>query len=391
MRRYAGSKDRAAVAERVYDVLRHRASYGWRMQSESPRALAIASVLAEGGDVDALFDGAGYGGKPLDDAERAALNASPQGEIPRAVRLEFPAFLDDELARSLGATLESEMTAMLARAPVDLRVNTLKASRGDVLARLRDEGFEAEPTPYSPHGIRIAARDGLAALRRHAMFEQGLFEFQDEAAQIAAQLTLAKSGERILDLAAGAGGKALALAAEMDNAGEILACDIDAGRLMQIGPRATRAGVSIITTHHGEPPAENFDAVFIDAPCSGSGTWRRHPESAWRLTPESVERLSALQSAILARAARLVKPGGRLVYVTCSLLEAENASVAAGFAGEHPDFTPRPVADAADTPALTDHARARLSALAQGGHTLQLTPYRTGTDGFFAALFERTP
>jgi len=375
MRRYAGSKDRAAVAERVYDVLRHRASYGWRMQSESPRALAIASVLAEGGDVDALFDGAGYGGKPLDDAERAALNASPQGEIPRAVRLEFPAFLDDELARSLGATLESEMTAMLARAPVDLRVNTLKASRGDVLARLRDEGFEAEPTPYSPHGIRIAARDGLAALRRHAMFEQGLFEFQDEAAQIAAQLTLAKSGERILDLAAGAGGKALALAAEMDNAGEILACDIDAGRLMQIGPRATRAGVSIITTHHGEPPAENFDAVFIDAPCSGSGTWRRQPEQKWRLTPARLAELMAIQDALLEQGAACVAPGGRLVYATCSLLACENEDRIAAFCAKHPEFALQPAAEAwsgAPIPGMSEYFRA--------------SPLATGTDGFFAAI-----
>ena len=375
MRRYAGSKDRAAVAERVYDVLRHRASYAWRMQNEAARALVIASVLAEGGDVDALFDGAGYGAKPLDGAERAAINAPMEGEMPRAARCEFPAFLEDELVRSLGTSLEVEMTAMLARAPVDLRVNTLKAARGDALARLQADGIDAQPTPYSPHGIRIAATEGLAVLRRHEAFESGLFEFQDEAAQIAALLAGAKSGERILDLAAGAGGKALALAAEMDNDGEIAACDIDPGRLLQIGPRATRAGVTIIRVAEGEPPQDLFDVVFIDAPCSGSGTWRRQPEQKWRLTPARLAELMAIQDALLEQGATRVAPGGRLVYATCSLFVCENEDRIAAFCAKHPEFALQPAAEVwsgAPIPGMSEYFRA--------------SPAATGTDGFFAAI-----
>lgn len=377
-RRYAGSKDRAAVAERVYDVFRHRASYAWRMQSEVPRALVIASVLKEESDLDALFTGDGYGPAPLSDDERARVQSPPPGDAPFYARHEFPAFLEKELTRSLGDALAAEMDAMQTRAPVDLRVNTLKASCGNVLERLHHDGIEAGATPYAPHGLRIASQDGLAILRRHDAFEQGLYEFQDEAAQIATLLAEAEPGMRVLDLAAGAGGKALALAAEMHNEGEITAHDIDAGRLHQIAPRAERAGVTIIRTMHGDVPRALFDIVFIDAPCSGSGTWRRQPEQKWRLTQQRLDELVATQDELLDEGAACTRPGGRLVYATCSLLRVENEERIEAFRVRHPDFAALR-ADAiwqgAAPPGLNEFFRA--------------TPAATGTDGFFAAILVR--
>jgi 16S rRNA (cytosine967-C5)-methyltransferase len=377
-RRYAGSKDRAAVAERVYDIMRHRASYAWRMQSEAPRALALASVVSEGADVDAIFSGGNYAPPALSEAERAIVAGPPQGAPPLHVQYEFPAFLEAELSRSLGDTLPAEMRAMLERAPVDLRVNTLKAARDDVLATLRDDNFDAHRTPHSPLGIRIAAQSGLSALRRHRLFEEGAFEFQDEASQIVALLVNAKPGERILDLAAGAGGKALALAAAMQNDGEIVASDIDAGRLLQIGARATRAGATIIRTQSSVPD-ESFDAVLIDAPCSGSGAWRRQPEQKWRLTSERLAELTALQDRLLKLGAARVQPGGRLVYVTCSLLACENEERIVAFLAQHPQFTLRSPGDAW-------HEATGLPPLPGMDVYFRATPATTSTDGFFAAI-----
>ncbi|HEX4533478.1 MAG TPA: RsmB/NOP family class I SAM-dependent RNA methyltransferase, partial [Rhizomicrobium sp.] len=343
-RRYAGSKDRAAVSERVYDIFRHRASYGWRMHSETPRALAIASVLAEQGDVDALFSG-GYGPAALTDEERSAISAPPR-ETPSHIAGEYPEFLDSELHRTFGDRTADEMAAMLARAPVDLRVNTLRSNRDDVLAALQAENYEAQPTPYSPNGIRLPTAKGLAALQQNKLFLEGAFEFQDEAAQIACILADAKPTSHVLDLAAGAGGKALALAAAMQNMGEIVAHDIDEGRLRQIEPRAARAGVTIIQTHAGKtPPKRPFDLVFLDAPCSGSGTWRRQPENKWRLTPQRLAELNGLQDMLLDQAAARAAGKARIVYATCSILPCENEDRIAAFRERHPAFTVRPAAE----------------------------------------------
>jgi len=376
-RRYAGAKDRAAVAERVYDVMRHRASYAWWMHSEAPRALAIASVLSEGAYADELFSSGTYAPAPLTEDERAAIGEK-RGDPPLHAQFEFPEFLEAELSRSLGEALPVEMRAMLERAPVDLRVNTLKGPRDDVLASLRDETIDAHRTPYAPTGIRIAAQAGLSALRRHRLFEEGAFEFQDEASQIVALLVGAKPGERVLDLAAGAGGKALALAAAMRNDGEIVASDIDAGRLLQIGARAARAGVTIIRTQMDVPDA-SYDAVLIDAPCSGSGAWRRQPEQKWRLTPERLAELTALQDRLLELGAARVQPGGRLVYVTCSILACENEDRIAAFLAQHPEFTLRSPGDAW-------HEATGLPPQPGMDVYFRATPATTGTDGFFAAI-----
>ena len=384
-RRYAGSKDRAGVGERVFAVLRRRAALAWRMDDESPRALVIASLEAEGRGhavIEALFDAGKYGPAPLSQAERTAL-ASPRTDPPPLwVQGEFPAFLEPELSRSLGDSLLDEMRATVERAPIDLRANTLKASRDDMLAELRGEAFAAEATPYAPHGIRILEHAGASALSRSRAYLEGRFEFQDEAAQIASLLCAAKPGEHILDIAAGAGGKALELAAQMDNRGVIVARDNDPIRLARLAPRAARAGVTIIREEPAtaEMPACAFDAVFVDAPCSGSGAWRRQPEQKWRLTRERLTELQAIQDSLLDQAAHAAP--ARIVYATCSLLACENEDRVTAFLQHHPEFRIAPAADiwrestgSAPPSGLSEFFKA--------------TPRTTGTDGFFVAVLIR--
>lgn len=379
-RRYAGSKDRAAVAERVFNVLRHRASLAWRMGGDDPRRLVIASVLADGEDVAALFTGAGYAPAALDEGEARAL-AAPPGEMPDHVRAEVPEFLVPELERAFGANWPVEMEAMLARASIDIRTNTLKTSREALQARLGEEGFTLEPTPYAPQGLRMPFGPGAAALGRSTAFTEGLFEFQDEAAQIASALANAAPGARVLDLAAGAGGKALAMAADMRNDGTIIASDISDARLLQIGPRATRAGVTIIEARapNALGGGGTFDCVLVDAPCSGSGTWRRQPEAKWRLTPQLLSARRTAQDQLLEKAATHVRPGGRIVYATCSVLRCENDDRITAFLSAHPDFTLAPIAANWPAPA----------ALPGDAQTFRASPHRAQMDGFFTALLVR--
>jgi len=356
-RRFAGSKDRRAIAERVFGLFRHHARFAHRMGGDDPRRLAIASLLADGASPDDYFIG-GYGPAPLSGDERATIAAMP-GPAPLWVEEEFPQFLEDELWRAFGDNLLTEMAAFQQRAPVDLRVNTLKAARDEVLARLRADGFEAEPTLHARDGIRCAAG---VSLTTHPLFESGAFEIQDEAAQLASSLAEAKPGMRVLDLAAGAGGKSLALAAAMRNQGEIVAADVRGPALAELERRAARAGATIIKTHLlGELPQGPFDLVFLDAPCSGSGTWRRQPEAKWRLTPARLAELMAIQDGLLDQAANLAP---RLIYATCSILPCENQDRAAAFAARHPQFSKLP-------------------------NDFKASPAGTGTDGFYAAIFLR--
>jgi 16S rRNA (cytosine967-C5)-methyltransferase len=384
-RRYAGSKDRMAVAERVFDVLRHRGSFAWRMACEFPRALVIASLLQEGQtpeSICALFTGEGYGPPPLSEPELLAMNSPPNSEPPLHVQGEYPHWLEPELCRAFGERLLQEVQAMQSRAPIDLRVNTLKANRHDALKQLRAEGYDADATRYSPFAVRIPAR--ASRLEKTALFAAGAFELQDEASQIAALLVDAKPGMRVLDLAAGAGGKSLAIAAQMQNKGEIVASDIDTGRLAQIAERARRAGVTIILplAHiRRREGIEMFDRVLVDAPCSGTGTWRRQPELRWRLRPERLEVLKKVQAQLLDDGARHTKLGGRLIYATCSILPSENEDQIAAFLQRHSDFTiyqARPVwgeAIGEPPPGMGEFFRA--------------SPLATGTDGFFAAVLAR--
>jgi 16S rRNA (cytosine967-C5)-methyltransferase len=329
------------------------------------------------------------------------------------VRGEYPQFLEGELQRAFGDALMDEMIAFQTRAPADLRVNTLKTSRDDLLDALSSESYDAQPTPFSPVGIRLS--EGEAKLGRGGLFLSSAFEFQDEAAQIAALLCDARPGMRVLDLAAGAGGKSLALAAMMRNEGEIVACDVRIDALTELERRAMRAGATIIKTfplphfHGGEgqgegvskvelaaaapsprpsPPLRGgegdsfFDIVLLDAPCSGTGTWRRQPELRWRLTPERLAELHATQEALLNQAAVHVKPGGRLVYATCSILPSENEDRVAVFLETHPDFAVTPVA--AIWRGLTGSEQPMTR-----GHFFHASPFATGTDGFFAAVLQK--
>ncbi len=439
--RFAGSKDRRALAEIVYAALRARARSAWALGADDGRSLVLGALRwGEGQGLDAiaaLFSGEGHAPPALSDPERTRLGHSA-ANAPDRVEAGVPEWLAAPLQAQFGAGwVEAARAAILPRAPVDLRVNTLRGDVAGALRLLAHEAVEPERTPFSTLGLRLApafARD----VQRLRAFTSGWIEVQDEGSQIVAALSGVQPGQTVIDYCAGGGGKTLALGAALhrgeaeipvlrqaqdedfcfpgpqlhqgksrphpepvegrgSRSGRLIASDVNPKRLAAMQERLDRAGVAAEIRRLG-PDGEGMDdlesqadLVFVDAPCSGSGTWRRHPESAWRLTAETVTRLSALQSVILARAARLVRPGGRLVYVTCSLLNAENGEVAARFAAAHPDFGPRSIAAAARTPALSDHARERLSALACGGHTLQLTPHTTGTDGFFVALFEREP
>jgi 16S rRNA (cytosine967-C5)-methyltransferase len=267
-------------------------------------------------------------------------------------------------------------------------VNTLRAQRDDMLVGLRSLDVAAERTPFSPVGVRIASGERLGTLQHTQFFQTGAFEFQDEASQLVTHLTCVKPGQNVLDLAAGAGGKSLALAALMRNRGEILAFDIDPKRLKQLPPRARRAGVSIVRTadcRGGSAWGKGlFDVVLVDAPCSGSGAWRRSPEQKWRLTPERLAEHQSLQAWLIDDGARHTKPGGRLIYATCSVLMSENEDVCRNFLERRPDFRRVPAAQAWNDAGLP--ASPPLGV----GEYFRASPYRTATDGFFACIIERS-
>lgn len=379
-RRYAGSKDRAAVAERVFTVLRHRFSNAWRMKSDEPRALVIASLLSENLDPADFFTGQAYAPASLTPEEASAISAPPR-DPPLYVQGEFPEWLAPELTKAFGDDLIPETQAMLARASIDVRTNTLKTTRDKLRTALDAEGFEAEPTPWSPWGLRLSGAT-TAKLSASNLFTSGHFEFQDEAAQLAALLCAARPGQRVLDYAAGAGGKSLALAAAMQNKGELVAHDIDSGRLSMLGPRAMRAGATIIRTTSASPEGA-FDLVLLDAPCSGTGTWRRQPELRSRFTQQRLQHLVALQAELLDKAAAFVRPGGRLIYATCSVLPSENQDQIAAFVDRAPQFATVPAAQVfAET----------TGTVPPGTDTFfSASPRRTGTDGFFTAVLQRSP
>jgi 16S rRNA (cytosine967-C5)-methyltransferase len=382
-RRYAGSKDRVQVSQHVYDVLRRRAYFSWRM-GEGARACVLASLLHDGkspAEIEELFSGTQYAPASLADDERARLSSEPEAEPPPHVRGEYPQWLEGELKRAFGPDLPQEMEAMLSRAPVDLRVNTLRATREVILEGLTSLGVACHATPYSPYGIRVPSASGLAGLRHTQFFETGAFEIQDEGSQIASILCGAKPGSHVLDLAAGGGGKSLALAAIMENRGDILAYDFDETRLKDLRPRARRAGAAIIRTTDKKDGWGKFDIVLADAPCSGSGTWRRSPEQKWRLSPQRLAQLLLVQGDMLDDSARHVGEGGRLVYVTCSVLPSENEDIVAGFLKGHPDFAIIPAADAWQ-------GATSLAPPPGMGQFFRGSPLKCGTDGFFVCIMQ---
>ncbi len=401
-RRYIGAKDRAAVSGHVYAVLRHRAVLDWWIARASKDEIAgaarsrmIAALLlidkATPDDLAASFDGDRFRPSPLSPAEERlarglAGRTLTHPAMPRAVANDLPDWLLPYLEAVYGRRLEDEMAALNAPAPLDLRVNSLKADRDGARRALAAEHVMAEPTPWSPLGLRLRQRAPLSGL---AAFKEGLVEVQDEGSQLAALLADARPGMRVVDFCAGAGGKTLALAAAMHNRGKLVACDVAEWRLERAGRRLRRAGIGNVERRvlasERDPwvkrHAGSFDRVFVDAPCLGIGSWRRNPDGKWRATPTDLAELVPRQRDILLSAARLVRPGGRLIYVTCSLLREENEAQAEGFLASSPDFALYPVARAwAET----------IGGNSPGGADyLRLTPARHGTDGFFVALFER--
>ncbi len=401
-RRFIGSKDRKAITTLVWSVLRHRARLAWRLAEsalpDSARALVLAHLLLVDGqsmaNLRGLFAGKeGHGPSALSSGEDKALQrlaARPLegGDVPDAVRLEVPDWLPEALSPAFGPDTAAELAALRDEAPLDLRVNLLKTDREAARAALAGEGIAAVPTPLSPQGLRVEGRPNLAATKT---FRDGLVEVQDEASQLVALLCGAAPGMAVLDLCAGAGGKTLALAAVMGNKGSLVATDTSAGRLLRAKDRLARAGVHNATRKVLDGEGNkwlkrrkgSFDVVLVDAPCSGTGTWRRNPDSRWRLGPDALPALAAEQDAILARAAALVRPGGRLVYATCSLLPQENEDRIAAFLSVHEDYRTVPVADL--WPALADDE----VPCPCPGPWLRLSPARHGTDGFFTAVLER--
>ena len=390
--RFAGSGDRAGIASLVYDALRRKASSCWRMGEESPRAevLGALSSLRRLGvaEIEALFSGERFGPPPLTENERARLAAPNLDDAPDHVRGDYPEWLAPAFAESFGADAAAAGAAFAARAPVDLRVNTLKMSPDKALAALAH--LNPEPTPFSPVGLRIAVKgDGRGpALSAEPLYVKGQIEVQDEASQLAALVSGAAPGMQVLDLCAGAGGKTLALAAMLSNKGQVYATDEDGRRLAPLYARLERSGARTVQVRAprgaADPVADlvgRCDLVFVDAPCTGSGAWRRSPDAKWRIRPGALEERVKDQAEILERATKYVKPGGRLVYVTCSVLKAENEDRVAAFLSARDDFLPldaATMARAAGLPALADFA----STLGAG---LRLDPLRSGTDGFYIA------
>src|SRR2546423_214764 len=396
--RYAGSGDRAAISGLIWDVLRRRASSAWIMDDDRPRARVLGMLKLERGlDVDAiaaLCDGGRFAPEPLRERERLALTSRSLDEAPAPIAGDYPEWLDGYLAQSFGDDRVAEATAMASRAPLDLRINTLKAKREKILSSLAHLG--AQPTPWSPIGLRIELGADARNPGIHAEedFIKGAIEVQDEGSQLAALLSSAKPGEQVIDLCAGAGGKTLALAAAMENHGQIFATDTDKRRLAPIHERLERAGthdVQVITPRGDKDMLAGHsgkaDLVLIDAPCTGTGAWRRNPDAKWRVRPGALAERLKDQVEALDRAATLVKPGGRIAYVTCSVLDDENGAQVRAFLARHPEFAIVSPADV--TNALGERAFLFRRAVLLSDEGLLMTPRRTDTDGFFVSVLRR--
>jgi 16S rRNA (cytosine967-C5)-methyltransferase len=378
-----GQHDRAFVAEGVFALLRRMRSLEALAVTNEPRKLAIAVLVREQGrslrDLEPAL-------KSADETWLRAFKARLHDALPPAVANDLPDWLWDRLGTAYGDTERLALArAWVAPAAFDLRVNPMKTTRDAALAALSEDGFAATPTPYSPLGIRVAGR---AALSQHPWLADGRLEVQDEGSQLVGYVVAPKRNDMVVDFCAGAGGKTLLLGALMRSQGRLYAFDIAQKRLANLAPRLKRSGLSNVhpqvLSSERDPKvkrlAEKIDRVLVDAPCTGFGTLRRNPDLKWRQPESSVAELAAKQTSIINAAATLVKPGGRLVYATCSVLPEENEAIVAQFLATHPEFTPGNAA--------ADLARANIAL--DTGPTLQLFPHRHGCDGFFAAVLERS-
>ena len=384
-----GARERHTLAETTYAVLRQRLLYqhlaaGGKFNDKGPPERRLAILAWQGNE--AFLRGA------LTAQEQswlADVQKIDRAALPEKLRHNLPDWLANPLRESLGEGFWPLVEELARPAPLDLRVNALKAKRDEVQAALAEAGIMAEPTPYSPWGLRI---QGKPALSKLPLFTQGLVEVQDEGSQLLAALVDAKRGEMVVDFCAGAGGKTLALGAAMRNTGRLYAFDVSGHRLESLKPRLARSGLSNVhpaqIAHERDDRikrlAGKIDRVLVDAPCSGLGTLRRNPDLKWRHSPKALEELQAKQLAILAGAARLLKPGGRLVYATCSLLAQENERVAEAFNKQSgAEFEP------VEAAAALQAARVGEPAALVAGPYMRLWPHRHHTDGFFAAVWQR--
>ena len=396
--RFAGSGDRAGIAGLVYDALRRRASSAWLMGAETPRAILLGMLKRERGlDTDAvskLADGSNYGPPVLTDDERKRLDAADMADAPAHIAGDYPEWLEPHFARVFGETRAEEGAALASRAPLDLRVNTLKADIFKVEAMLSD--LKPEEGRWSPWALRIrlSADAKSPAIHAEPAFLKGMIEVQDEGSQLAALFSGAKPGEQVIDLCAGAGGKTLALAAMMQNKGQVFATDDDKRRLAPIHDRLARSGARNVQVRTpksvgGEVDdlAGKCDLVLIDAPCTGTGSWRRNPDAKWRIRPGALEQRQKEQSEILDRAVPLLKAGGRIAYITCSVLDEENGAQVRAFVARHPEFSVQPPTDIASV--LGERAVMFTKAARLTDEGILMTPRTTETDGFFVSVLRR--
>ncbi|MBY0406654.1 MAG: RsmB/NOP family class I SAM-dependent RNA methyltransferase [Rickettsiales bacterium] len=398
--RYIGSKDRGQISEIVYWVLRHKAALEWWLDRTNQRIHGRTYVLAalvlrkdyNPSSIISISKDSQYSPPPLTEEEEKMVahlvryDLEHEDMAPHA-RLNYPAWMDDHLTRAFGPRKEEAMRAMNEQAHTDLRVNTLKTTREELKEALNEEGFACNETTLSPIGLRLEKRGPVFTSET---FKKGWFEVQDEGSQMVALLVDAQPGMRVIDFCAGAGGKTLAMAAQMKNKGRILALDTSEKRLSQIAPRIRRAGVDNVQTHIITSESDAFikrhkqtaDRVLVDAPCSGSGTWRRNPDIKWRFTPKDLEEVCALQQSILQSALRLVKPGGYLIYATCSVLKEENEMQIEQALKSVNNFKVVCAEKIWDKNAVNDD---------DGTISyLSLAPHEDGVDGFFAAVLKRT-
>ena len=386
--RYAGAKDRAFVSGLVLDGLRRRRSLAWMMDDETDRALTLGVLrFVWGWPLERLETAGGepHGPGVLTNTEQTRLSAPrPLDDAPAPVWGDYPDWMDGQLERAFGEARGMEGRALATRAPVDLRVNGLKTDMAHVQKALAP--FHPEPLGFPADALRIAApaaQDRAAPVETAPEFAKGWYEVQDAGSQIAAVSAGDLKGRQVLDFCAGGGGKTLALAAAMANTGQLYAYDADARRLSETVRRAARAGVRNLQVRspiRGDPLAGlegRMDLVLVDAPCTGSGTWRRHPDAKWRLTAQQLARRVDEQAAILVASSAYVRPGGRLIYVTCSLLAEENEDRVEAFVSRAAEFAAEPVELKAAAPWRTPLG------------FLRLTPRTAGTDGFFVAVLRR--
>lgn len=402
VRRYIGSSDRNAIAERVYAMMRTYARVGWwlkrvdapdtgRMRAAAD--LAIREKIAKP-HINDLYSGAKHGPQPLDQNELRAVGELSGSELesadmPEAVRAEAPDDLADKIRGVFGKNFLDEMVAMQEPAGLDIRANTIKITRAKAIEALKKHDIETTATPMSPVGLRANARVHLAQTK---LLQAGVIEIQDEGSQLIALLCGAKPGMQVLDACAGGGGKTLAIAADMKGKGRIVAMDNNTARLSRGKPRYVRAGIHNVEVRPLEDEQHlkwlrrqkgNFDVVLVDAPCTSSGTWRRNPDLRWRRIGPSMEDIIQSQREILARFSKAVKPGGKLVYATCSLFQEENEDQVYAFLGMNDDFELMPLKDAwADAGLNPDTCP-------NSGEMMRLSPKQSGTDGFFAAVLKR--